>query len=144
MEEFKIELFKKNYPTEEFPRFKILSFEEAREVFSKLSEKMGDFLPSDQVAKKINAEGVWLQSYNAEDDGFTLKTVFDKIKITPKAKVYLNWHHFDNVDEIGFDDLNQYFDDIWYPSSDDIDIFDESFTWILSISHYGAVSIVKL
>jgi len=64
--------------------------------------------------------------------------------ISAEKKVYVNWYRYDNVDEIQFVDLTKYFDDIWYPGLDDIDIFDATFSWILSISHDGAVRSARL
>lgn len=144
MEDFKIENFKNDNPSKDFPHFNTLDLEQAKEIYNKLSEKIGGALPPDQLVKKINEKGAFVQDNNAEDDDFLLKTVFERIEIVPQDKVYLNWYRFDNIDIIRFNDLNRYFDDIWYPSSDDIDIFDETFLWIVSISHYGGVSVVEL
>ena len=37
------------------------------------------------------------------------------------------------------DSLTKYFFDIWYWGADDIDIFDSTFKWVTSITHYGEV-----
>ena len=39
---------------------------------------------------------------------------------------------------------NKYFDDIWYPDSDDIDIFDQTLSWILTVLHNGDVKILQI
>ncbi|EKO31739.1 hypothetical protein LEP1GSC179_0008 [Leptospira santarosai str. MOR084] len=41
-------------------------------------------------------------------------------------------------------DLINNFDDIWYPSVDDIDIIDMSISWILSVSHFGEIKLIDL
>ena len=74
---------------------------------------------------------------------FELRTLFDDLRIVPESNVFLNWYRFDDVDEIAFDDLADYFEDIWYPSSDDIDILDASYRWMLSVSHGGQASIAR-
>ncbi|WP_234399978.1 hypothetical protein [Campylobacter concisus] len=38
-----------------------------------------------------------------------------------------------------FDDLSKFFSDIWYPSLNDIEIFDINLNWIISVRHYGAI-----
>jgi len=43
-----------------------------------------------------------------------------------------------NADE-EFDDLFKFFSDIWYPSLDDIEIFDINLNWIISVRHYGDI-----
>ncbi len=37
------------------------------------------------------------------------------------------------------EDLISTFSDIWYPSSDDLDIIDGTMQWIVSIDHNGTV-----
>ncbi len=37
-----------------------------------------------------------------------------------------------------------FFSDIWYPSLDDIEIFDLNLNWIVSVRHYGGIYYVKL
>jgi len=81
---------------------------------------------------------------NAENEHFDLAAVAKDLGISAEKKVYVNWYRYDNVDEIQFVDLTKYFDDIWYPGPDDIDIFDATFSWILSISHDGAVRSARL
>ena len=66
--------------------------------------------------------------------------MFSKLGIKHQSHVFLNWYRFDNIDEIEVDGLNTYFADIWYPSTDDIDLFDNTFKWIVSIRHDGQIS----
>jgi hypothetical protein len=59
--------------------------------------------------------------------------------------VYVSWDALrGQVDDIAFADLARYFAWIWYPASDDIQIFDESFSWLLVIGHEGDVSLARL
>ena len=50
---------------------------------------------------------------------------------------------FDDADEMHFGDLDKYFYDIWYPVTDDIDIFDDTFKWLLLIVHNGCLRMAK-
>lgn len=144
MESFKIEHFTRDNPTKKFPAFSSLKPNKTKMLFDRLSDRIGEFLPPDQLVKKINEISIVLEKDNAENKNFILKEIFDKTGINPQEKVYINWYQFDKIDEIGFDDLNSFFDDIWYPGSDDIDIFDKTFSWILSIYHNGSIKLVKL
>lgn len=76
--------------------------------------------------------------------GFSLKDTLTSMGITPLPLVYLNWYRFDRIDEMRFDDVNRYFDDLWYPHSDDLDIFDDTLSWLLSIHHTGALGCRRL
>jgi hypothetical protein len=80
---------------------------------------------------------------DAESDNFDLKSTLSKVGISPNEHVFLNWYRFDRIDEIGLDDLSAYFDDIWYPAADYIDVFDNSLSWIVSIGYSGEVMVIK-
>jgi hypothetical protein len=54
-----------------------------------------------------------------------------------QGNAFLNWYRFDKVDELKFDDLCEVFDDLWYPSSDDLDILNPNINWVVSIEHFG-------
>ena len=41
-------------------------------------------------------------------------------------------------------DLNKHFYDVWYPSSDDIELFDDTLDWIIFVRHYGGVQLLAL
>jgi hypothetical protein len=81
---------------------------------------------------------------NAEDDDFHLQETMVRVGITPQKTVYVNWYRYDEIDEMHFAELAKYFDDIWYPSSDDIDLFDSTFSWLVEIPHYGVVQWCRL
>jgi hypothetical protein len=81
---------------------------------------------------------------NAFNDDFNLNILLPNVGILTQNNVYINWYQFDNIDKMHFGDLSNYFDDIWYPESDDIDIFDDTFLWVLSIYHYGGISTSKV
>jgi hypothetical protein len=85
----------------------------------------------------------FIESENADSDSFDLRRVFEKLQIKPLDEVFINWYRFDQMDSISFDDLAKYFDDIWYPSADDIDIVDSSLEWILQIDHDGYIKVLK-
>ena len=78
---------------------------------------------------------------SAEAEGFDLGSVLAALQIRPRVDVYINWYRFDSIDRMAFADLRRFFDDIWYPASDDVEVFDESLSWILLISHEGGLSI---
>ncbi len=139
MENFKIEHFKRNNPADDFPAFNSLTFDKIQLIYDKLLKAIGGYFSPDQLVKKINELETLVKNVNANNEDFLLKSLLCEINIHPQQKVYVNWYRFDNIDELYFADLNMYFSDIWYPSSDDIDIFDSTFSWLLSISHDGTI-----
>lgn len=141
MEDFKIENFTKYYQSDKFPWFRPLPQPELDDITSKMFKLMRVDAAANliKLVSQIIKCGKYLNNFNPENDDFSLLSVFESLNITPLEKVYINWYQFDNIDEIQFSSLNRYFDDIWYPGPDDIDIFDESFLWILSITHEGDI-----
>jgi hypothetical protein len=142
MDEFKVELFKKEY------KGKVLNYISVSEIncksiqdniskrFNIDSKSLFDFV------EKLSAKQTPIEGVDA-NEMFNLKDVLGDLLITPQLRVYVNWYRFDEIDQFNIDDFEKYFDDIWFAGSDDIDIFDDSLKWILSIRHDGLVSILK-
>ena len=146
MEQTKIENFLRENPGSTFPTFVTLDRQKCKNIRSILSQKLGlgisidNFDFTNEVAKcSAVCEGV---EYDGEK--FDLRKTLDSLSIVWPEIVYINWYRFDEIDQMKFVDLAQYFDDIWYPSSDDIEIFDETFCWILSITHFGQLRYLEL
>jgi hypothetical protein len=139
METFKIDLFKKEYKIV-FPNFVHLSENECLPLIAQISKKFD--LEINNLIQSISLRQSYLENIDAKD-GFNLIETLNSISILPLAKIYINWYQFDNIDLLFTSDLNKYFYDIWFPSADDIDLFDESLNWIVSIRHDGIVSFLK-
>lgn len=144
MDEMKIKHFKRDYQNLDFPLFFPLGTEQMQQIRRNLCEKTGISKSSGnlELLKSVYSRASKIE-FNALDEGFELKKVFQSIDLEQEEYVYINWYRFDNIDQMRFDDLNKYFDDVWYPSSDDISIFDSKFSWILFISHSGDVYLVR-
>ena len=146
VESFKIDHFVRCNDGTSFPDYESLTSRECKEIRSALEAKLG--LPPDSagvvlVSRLADAEES-CPGVNAEDDLFDLHEFVTSIDINPVGDVLINWYRFDKIDRMMFADLAEFFDDIWYPSSDDIDIFDSTLQWVLSVSHSGHVRYVKL
>lgn len=139
MERFKIELYEQEYG-KSFPSFKHLSTEEC-EIIKKIF--FLDFQVENdlELIKIIEKKAIYIDNFNANDEqNFNLKRMFQYLN-RDCLKIYVNWFCFDNIDEIAFDDFSTFFYDIWFPGADDIDLFDESYSWIVSIRHDGVIYI---
>ena len=79
---------------------------------------------------------------NADDDDFDLSAVFHRIGVVPAEQLFVDWYRYDRVDEIAYGELARYFHELWYPSSDDITLFDDSCSWLIAIDHSGCVACV--
>lgn len=98
----------------------------------------------EEFFKKEEQEFILLDDINAEDDDLDWNKVFNRIGISVPNEVFINFERFNNIDVFLFNDFCKYFGDIWYPTADDIEVFDASFNWIVSVKHYGAVHYAKI
>ena len=80
-----------------------------------------------------------LDGFSADEENFDLKAVFGKLNIAAPNEICINFNKFESIDILHFDDLSKFFSDIWYPSLDDIEIFDINLSFIFSVRHYGAI-----
>ena len=81
---------------------------------------------------------------NAKAEGFDLAALVHSLELEAQEEVFINWDDFTTIDRMRFKDLTEHFDYIWYPGPDDIEIFDDSLSWILSVDHGGYVRVLVL
>lgn len=146
MDEIKIQNFSREHPGETFPDYETLSASDAKrtEVGVREQLKAPSHLSTLDLVKLIREKEAVIPDSDADSNHFDLQSELLGIGITPNEHIYINWHQFDQVDRMRFHDLSNYFDDIWYPAADDIDLFDDTFSWIFSVGYSGELGILKL
>jgi len=139
MESSKIEYFERNSGIK-FPLVIPIEAPELNTIQYKLKQIFGLCEKSEllDLLKVMRSNQIMLNR-NAMEEKFSLLELFSSQGIIPHDFVYINWYRFDVVDKMKLLDLCQYFNDIWYPGPDDIDIFDDSFQWIVSVSYNGII-----
>ena len=139
MEAFKIINFQRENPGAAFASWEALTADECTSFKERIAERMG--LPRNidplVMVKKLSDLGVPQAGIGLDPSNDDLAKILQHIKIEPPKMVYINWYRFDNIDKMAFGDLSRNLDSIWYPGPDDIDLFDETMNWILSLSHHG-------
>ncbi len=137
MDSHKIELLEKE--GNEVPFF--LHLEDEDDLFNIQQILLENFnhLTIDEFMEKLDTENVVADFNASNEEEFNLFELFKFLNIAP-VNVFINWDKFDNIDEISFNDLDQYFYNIWFHSADNIDIFDDTYRWIVSIRHDGVIS----
>ena len=135
MDQIKLENFRKEYGFE-MPIIRSLSSDECLKIREKLLHKFGlknidEFFKIDKFNK--------LDGFNADEENFDLKTAFSKLGIATPNEICINFNKFESIDILRFDDLDKVFSDVWYPSLDDIEIFDINLSFIVLVRHYGAI-----
>jgi len=142
MEQFKIEVFKKTFKNINFPWFEDLPKASCQKLLDKIIKRIGVTSLS-EVIELIRVPSNWSKTSYAAEDNFNLLKYLNKQNIRPNKFIYINWGHFDQIDKMAINDFSTYFDDIWYQGPDDIDIFDSTLNWILSIDHSGFTKIMR-
>lgn len=135
MDQIKLENFRKEHGFE-MPIVRSLSPDECLKIRENLLHKFSlddidEFFKIDKFSK--------LDGFNADEANFDLKALFSKLNITAPNEICINFNKFESIDILRFDNLSKFFSDIWYPSLDDIEIFDINLSFIFSVRHYGAI-----
>jgi hypothetical protein len=146
MEHLKIEHFQAERPGQPFPRFASLNRDAIDGLRAVLIARFS-LTPGDGpwwLLKHIRARAVLLDGVNTEDDGFDLAYILHRCGVAAGDEAYINWYGLSKgVDRFRLADLAVYFADVWYPASDDIEIFDDSCSWVLFVDHGSYVWLAR-
>ena len=135
MDQIKLENFRKEYGFE-MPIVRSLPYDECLKIRENLLHKFSlddidEFFKIDKFSK--------LDGFNADEANFDLNALFSELDIATPNEICINFNKFESIDILRFDDLSKFFSDIWYPSLDDIEIFDINLSFIISVRHYGEI-----
>jgi hypothetical protein len=138
MDTVKVQNFLRENPSAEFPRFTPITSAECAQLRRGIAKRLGlnaECEPLD-ILNTLRSTAVFIDGVDGED-AFNLRNLISRLGIKTRADVLVNWHRFESLDLIALSDLNEHFEDIWYPGSDNIEIFDESLGWFVLVRHDG-------
>lgn len=140
----RIELFRADNPAKVFPDFYELSVEECQKNALIISKKFlnGAYEGMDLVLKLIKIANS-IDGIDASSGTFSLVELLKKQQVCYTEEGYIDWYRFDDTTAMKIRDINSVFDYLYFPSADDIQIYDDSFSWILFVKHYGEVFLLK-
>jgi len=146
MELFKITHFERDHGPGTFVRFRHLATEEslavARRIWSSL--KLQGEADAQELVTAIWKAAKPVYEIGDAEENFCLDDLLRRLGFSTTGSVFLDWHRFKDVDEVQTEDFCRQFSDVWYPSSDDLGIVDSELRWILTVSHYGLISAIRL
>jgi len=146
MELFKIENFEKEYIDKKFPFHRLLNEGELKKVQDKLRLKLS--LAADSslltIANELSSRSNIVPNIDVRDSKFNFSQLLSSLNIEPSGSICVNWYRYDDIDSMELTDFCLYFDDIWYEGTDDIEVFDNSFSWFISVRHDGVSSVLRL
>ncbi|GAA4354192.1 hypothetical protein GCM10023165_45160 [Variovorax defluvii] len=140
MDQHKIENFAKAHPGVAFPTYLHVDHSHASAIRDAIAKSIDSpELKGLALVKRLRAAATEVASLQGDAPAFSIGRLLSERGLKRPEKVYLNWYRFDDIDQIGLADLDRHLSDIWYPGTDDLDVFDDSAAWIVSITHYGKV-----
>jgi hypothetical protein len=144
MQSFKIENYEGEHGKGTFPHFHHLSLSECESVRELLKERLqmtGDVSYLD-ITVAVDGLDFICNVGNAQEEYFNIDAILRHLITDENEKIFINWYRFDDIDELMAGDLISLFNDIWYPSADDIEIFDKNVNWIVSVDHSGFIKTI--
>jgi hypothetical protein len=136
------EHFERGHPGRPLPDIRTLSNEDREQLHMQMRLSLGDFESDPAMRTPWLLFDAWILDGNAEADQFDLKQVWGESGLPTPVRVFVDWFG-GRILELPFDELTAYFDCFWYPSSDDIAIFDSSFDWFLFVTHEGELRLIR-
>jgi hypothetical protein len=138
MDAIKIENFHRANPDAVFPQFAPVSDDECLNLRAAIADQIGLKRESEPI-QVLNA--LWARATVLRDINASHGLPFHKLVPDAEAdsRVFVNWYRFNDVDQFVTIDLETYFNDLWYPASDDIEDFNRTLRWFLLVRHDGQV-----
>src|SRR5687768_11550880 len=137
----KIKNFEDEHPGKRFPPFQSLDASETQQIRDALARAFGaqGTRTAIELTTFLDSQACEVDVVNADSDSFQIRNILRQSGISPHAEIFINWYRYDDIDRMKLDDFADRFHEIRYSSADDIDIFDSTFSWIVSVTHSGTV-----
>jgi hypothetical protein len=142
MQSFKIENFVRENPGVSPPRFQSLTDSEASTLVERLLTSAGQPKGTRrEIMQCLSEQATPLTDVNLDEDEVALHELFSRTGIKFGPVVYVQWGPLREIDRFETEELARYFYDVWYPSADDIEMFDDTTAWVIFVRHYGGVEV---
>lgn len=128
MQLYKSMHFERDHPGERYPRVVPLNADAVRlfdDGLAPLFKAIGEDRPRTNV--------------DAGKGELDLAEVWKLVGIAPAHDILLSFDAMKSVDRMRRVDVEHHFSDVWYPTSDDLYIFDDSMSWLMYIHHDGHI-----
>ena len=145
MDEIKVKNFAAIHPGVPLPNIRHLTLGECESLQRSLVLKLGLSLePSGlEILKALERRATDIPGVRPSEQSFILSDILKQQRIETKD-IYINWSRFDDIDQMSTEEFSAAFHDLWYPSSDDIEIFDKDEKWVVLIRHFDVAQIVRI
>jgi len=139
----RIGIFKKENPGKDFPKFVEVSAEECKRISAMLSQKfLKDTYSGLDLLSQLIKKSKRQSNVDATLESFSLLSVLKENGISVSEDGYVDYYRLDRMLRMRMQDIDSYFPYLFYPSADDIQIFDTTLSWMIFIAHDGEVFIL--
>jgi hypothetical protein len=129
-----------------FPHFQKVLPQVCSIYKSKVSVKLGfseNESDSIKILKFLREKSVPLYNINAELDSFNFKLLISELKISEPKFININWNNFEDIDKFKLIDFSNNLKYIWYAGPDDIEVFPDDLSWVISIDAIGDIYLYR-
>ena len=143
MDSYKLEEFAGDHPGQQYPWVESVQPQEAQRM---VSELMSRFCPSATNASDFIhfiAEQPMLEEITVLDDEFDFTRLLIDAQIRIPQEILVNFAAFEQLERMRYAEFAKHFRYVYWPATDDLDCFDESLEWIVSIDHDGRITVLK-
>ena len=122
---------------------------ECREISEEECKKIEEIIVKNFIKEDIKQSEILKlileksKSIDKVDDNFLIERVIEKKGFEKTESIYVMWDELSHIDEISLKEFDSHIFDLWYEGLDNIQIFDAGMEWILFITRYGDVRILK-
>jgi len=142
MQSFKIDNFVRENPGVPPPRFHSLTDSEGSALVERLLANVGPPQGTTQeVMRWLSEQATPLTEVDLDQYEVALPELLRRAGIKPCPVLYVQWSALRDIDRFESEELARHFYDVWYPSADDIEIFDDTLAWLMFVRHYGGVAV---
>jgi hypothetical protein len=136
MEAWKIDNFMKTHE-EPFPKYRAATRTEQSRLVELFVKLFGTTVP---MYEDWLSNLQQLTDFNAQADGFDFARALPLSAAGTNSDVAMKWQvNFESTDVIALKDLIDYFDDVWYPGTDDLEVIDLNCKWMIVVDHGGYI-----
>jgi hypothetical protein len=145
MDDIKIRNFEATHPGKPLPKLRHLNPAECELLRTTMASNLGLSGGSNalEVLLALEHRAGDVPDVRPSEETFNLAKLCSQLQLDAST-IYINWSSFDDIDEMPLQAFSNNFHDLWYPSSDDIEIFDRGQKWVLLVRHFDVAQIVRL
>ena len=138
----KIRNYTREHPDEAFPPFRPLTLSDRQDLHRRIIGALkvsADASPHD-VARALQARSEYVSELDTDSDAVDWQLAFKGTCLEScEGNVYICWGELEDIDQMRAADFRSKLELLWYPSAEDIEIFDEDMKWVILMSHYGTI-----